>query len=321
MSKYFFFTLLILSLWSAVGFSQVMPCPDGHNNYPYAPVAEPVLSDQPSSAKPIGVGPVATGGQQLRLHISLYGFSAPVDIYFGLYAPVYFPSILILQPDGGYGPVETDFNPWKSAVTGAVDQCLLEINSLLPGRYTFYLLATAPPGAFSFYYFWSTSVEISESGLVWTGCPEHGILHGTLYVHIDEGSVASYSTVHTAEIGMPFHVDCDNPIEPGKYNIIGEGGGSAKKTGTLLFPCPITVDGMLYVKNLRGTFSVDQQRNGNFYFLYDINDPDTRTNCVGMTFTGTDDEWWETDLMLPAQNGAQTSTGILSYRLWLGATD
>ena len=40
-----------------------------------------------------------------------------------------------------------------------------------------------------------------------------------------------------------------------------------------------------------------------------------------MTMPGTEDEWWETDLMLPAQNGAQTSTGILSYELWLGATD
>ncbi|MCK4786954.1 MAG: hypothetical protein KAV87_24565, partial [Desulfobacteraceae bacterium] len=79
--------------------------------------------------------------------------------------------------------------------------------------------------------------------------------------------------------------------------------------------------GMLYVQNLRGTFSVDQQGNGSFYFLYDINDPDTRTNCVGMTFTGIEDEWWETDLMLPAQNGAKTSFGIFSYRLWLGATD
>ena len=125
MSKYFFFTLLILSLWSAVGFSQVMPCPDGQNYYQYAPVAEPVLSDQPSSAKPIGVGSLTTGGQQLRLHISLYGFSAPVDIYFGLYAPVISPSIWILQPDGvSLRPAETDFNPWESSVTGAVDQYL-----------------------------------------------------------------------------------------------------------------------------------------------------------------------------------------------------
>jgi hypothetical protein len=325
MFKYLSFTLLILSLWSAVGFSQVMPCPDGQNYYQYAPVAEPLLSDQPSSAKPVGVGPVAIGGKQLRLHISLFDFSAPVDIYFGLYAPAISPSVWILQPDGeSLRPVETDFNPWKSAVTGAVDQYLfgeIPIDLLPPGRYTFYLLATAPPGALSFYYLWSTWVEISESGLVWTGCPEHGIPHGTLYVHIDEGSVISYSTVHTTEIGMPFHIDCDNPVAPGQYNIIGEGSGSAKKTGTFSFPCPITVDGMLYVQNLRGTFSVDQQGNGNFYFLYDINDPDTRTNCYGMTMGGTDDEWWKNDLMLPAQNGAETSAGILSYRLWLGATD
>ncbi|MBW2350890.1 MAG: hypothetical protein JRF20_06825 [Deltaproteobacteria bacterium] len=323
MSKYFFLTLLILSLWSAVGFSQVMPCPDGQNYYPYTPVAEPLLSDQPSSAKPVGVGTVATGGQQLRLHISLYGFSAPVDIYFGLYAPVISPSMWILQPDGeSLKPAETDFNPWKSSVTGAVDQYLLgeiAVDFLPAGRYTFYLLATAPPGAPSFYYFWSTWVEISESGLAWTCCPEHGI--GTLYVHIDEGSLWPYSTVHTAEIGMPFHVDCDNPVASGQYNIIGEGGGSAKKTGTLLFPCPITVDGMLYVQNLRGTFSVDQQGNGSFNFLYDINDPDTRTDCHGMTLTGTEDEWWGSQLMLPAQNGAETSTGILSHSLWLWATD
>jgi len=326
MFKYFSLTLLILSLWSAVGFSQVMPCPDGQNYYQYIPVAEPLLSDQPSSSKPMGVGPVATGGQQLKLHISLYGFSAPVDIYFGLYAPAISPSIWILQPDGvSLKPAETDFNPWKSAVTGAVDQYLfgeIPVDLLPAGRYNFYLLATSPPGALSCYYLWSTWVEISESGLVWAGCPEYGNLRGVLYVHIDEENLVSISTVHTAEIGMPFHVDCDNPIAPGKYNIIGEGGGSAKKSGMYSYPeCPITVDGMLYVKNLRGTFSVDQQGNGSLGFLYDINDPDTRTNCVGMTFPGIEDEWWETDLMLPAQNGAQTSTGILSYRLWLGATD
>ena len=78
---------------------------------------------------------------------------------------------------------------------------------------------------------------------------------------------------------------------------------------------------MLYVQNLRGNFTVDQQGNGSFHFRHDINDPDTRTNCYGMTMPGTEDEWWETDLMLPAQNGAETSTGILSYSLWLWATD
>ena len=58
MFKYLSLTLLILSLWSAVGFSQVMPCPGGQNYYQYTPVAEPLLSDQPSSAKPVGVDPV-----------------------------------------------------------------------------------------------------------------------------------------------------------------------------------------------------------------------------------------------------------------------
>jgi len=103
---------------------------------------------------------------------------------------------------------------WKSSVTGAVDEYLfgeIAVNLLPAGEYTFYLLASAPPGSPSFYYLWSTWMEITESGLVWNCCPEHGILQGILYVHIDEGSVMPYSNVHTAifalKLSFPYLIE------------------------------------------------------------------------------------------------------------------
>ncbi len=151
-----------------------LPVPADQELFAYDPVTEPVLSDIPGQAKPIGVGPAAHNGDILRQHIALNQFQAPVDIYFAIYAPALSASILILQPDSvTLLPIETGLKPWRNGVTGPINEFLfgdIPFNQLPPGRYTFYLLAAHPSGTFNSFYLWTTWLEreyqsVSESDL------------------------------------------------------------------------------------------------------------------------------------------------------------
>ena len=51
----------------------------------FDPVASPMQGSRRATAKPIGVGPVASGGDTFDLNVKLDKFSRPVDVYIGLY--------------------------------------------------------------------------------------------------------------------------------------------------------------------------------------------------------------------------------------------
>jgi hypothetical protein len=63
-----------------------MPAPLGNQGFTYEPVELPVLSPDPAQARPIGVGPVAAGGNTVDINISVGPFSAPVNVAVGVYA-------------------------------------------------------------------------------------------------------------------------------------------------------------------------------------------------------------------------------------------
>lgn len=65
-----------------------MPLPTGEDTFTYDPVVSPVVSTLPADAKPIGVGPVANGGDVVDIAVSLAQFAGPVDVFFGIYASV-----------------------------------------------------------------------------------------------------------------------------------------------------------------------------------------------------------------------------------------
>jgi hypothetical protein len=156
--------LSVLGLLSVSLAHAVMPLPNGSEFYAYTSSELPVVNANPSQAKPIGVGDVASA-HDLALRIGLDSFSAPVDIYLAIHAPSVFPDFFLFRADGSLAPASSGLSPWKAATTGPVSESLLGTipMSLIPsGDYAFYLLA-APAGAqpasiFANCYLWVTSV-------------------------------------------------------------------------------------------------------------------------------------------------------------------
>jgi hypothetical protein len=63
-----------------------MPVPTAEQVFSYGPTALPVLSSDPSTAKPIGVGPVAGGGTTVQVAVNIGPFVSPVDVSFAVYS-------------------------------------------------------------------------------------------------------------------------------------------------------------------------------------------------------------------------------------------
>jgi len=144
----------------------LIPVPSGRTRIDYAPTDSPIMNVQ-YLPYPIGVGPIAGDGDIINVKIGLYAFSAPVDIYAAVYAPATDPdNYYLFTPDGGLKPFPLeglDENlaplPWKSDVTGPIDESLTGdiLSSQLPvSTYYLYLLVT-PPGRMDTYYLLSTS--------------------------------------------------------------------------------------------------------------------------------------------------------------------
>ena len=64
-----------------------MPLPTDEEKFTYDAVALPVLSSDPAEAKPIGLGPVADGGNVIDAKVAVGPFEGPVDISLVIYAP------------------------------------------------------------------------------------------------------------------------------------------------------------------------------------------------------------------------------------------
>jgi sugar lactone lactonase YvrE len=136
------------------------------------PVKDSVYHENPSEAVPVSVGPVASGGEILRVRAGLYKFSHPVDLY-GAFNVASNPDIIhVLRPDAhsffiftadqiisalSEGLPPHGVVPWKENFTGDVHELLFDIQNiaLQPGRYNVYLLA-APAGSLSSYFLWET---------------------------------------------------------------------------------------------------------------------------------------------------------------------
>jgi hypothetical protein len=169
------FVLFCIVSSLAVNAHAIAP-PSAVQRWTYAPVSSPVLNDDPSQARPVGIGPLASGGNTLSVKIGLNQYDTPVDIY-GAYRVSTNPGqVKVLKPGS------TSFNaftvtqilnalstgvrpqgaePWKSGVTGPIDEQLLSIpaENIPPGSYTAYLLVT-PVNDLSKYHLWVTSFNV-----------------------------------------------------------------------------------------------------------------------------------------------------------------
>ena len=140
-----------------------IPIPAACQDFPCSPATSPVLSTDPSQAKPMGLGPVAEGGVTLSITVNTYQFLDPVDIYFGLYSPEIDPdNIYLLTSGGDFQSSSEGLAPWKANITGPINESLfgdIQTSSLPKGTYCLYLLVT-PTGNLSNYYLWITIFSV-----------------------------------------------------------------------------------------------------------------------------------------------------------------
>jgi formylglycine-generating enzyme required for sulfatase activity len=144
----------------------VIPIPTIQQSFSYASSISAIKNTDPAQAKPVGVGSFASDGDTISLQVSLDQFSAPVDVYFGIWIPSINPDIFILRPDYTFQLHPMGIVPWKSNTTGPIDENLFgDIPaSVLPlGTYYLYLAVTPSGNFFDSYYIWVTELEISDT--------------------------------------------------------------------------------------------------------------------------------------------------------------
>lgn len=146
--------------------SPVIPIPTSSQGFTYSATTAPVLSTDPSQAKPIGLGTVAEGKGTLNITVKTYRFSDSVDIYFGLYSPEIDPkNIYLLTSGSALQKLSEGIVPWKANITGPVNESLfgdIQTSSLPEGTYYLYVLVT-PTGNLHSYYLWGTSFVVKRS--------------------------------------------------------------------------------------------------------------------------------------------------------------
>jgi hypothetical protein len=200
MFKKAFLFIVAFVFFSGVVFAETMPVPTGWDSYVYNPIVHPVLSTDPSQAKPIGVGSVAEGGDTLSIHVALSEFSGPVDVYFALSAPDIDPhNIYILKSDNTFQLLSAGLEPWKGNTTGPIDEPLFgDIpTSLLPAGTYYLYLAVTPSHSFNTYYLWTTHFTISHS----SACDymPHSLGSSWTYNYFEDGSFDGTDTYEITE--------------------------------------------------------------------------------------------------------------------------
>ncbi len=143
----------------------IMTAPENQQYHTYSASASPVRSPAPAHARPLGIGPFAAGGSDIRLSVDVGPLSNPVDVYIaaaylGIAAPPQ-PDIFILRPDNTFQNSSVGVVPWKTGITEAVEALTgnIPIASLPSGFYRFYVAVT-PVDSTSAYYIWETGFFI-----------------------------------------------------------------------------------------------------------------------------------------------------------------
>jgi hypothetical protein len=146
-----------------------IPLPVGEHIFTYAAVPYPVVSMNPAKAKPIGVGPVATGGDTLNVNVNVGPFAGTVNISLTEYAPSYGTRIIFSMDSTGHlrRASAEDIAAWKADVTKVHQHAFgpIAVSKLKKGFYTLTLTAT-PSGSSDEYgngsdfYQWTTHFTV-----------------------------------------------------------------------------------------------------------------------------------------------------------------
>jgi len=176
---YSIFLLLCITLFCCMALSpipahaensQLIPIPTGQQSFLYCPVDSPLAGVDPSLIKPLGVGPVASGGKTFNFFIDLDEFNDYVDLYLGIYSPSISEEIYLLTKDDTFQPLSSGLPLEELSLEENVKRIWTYIFSnenlatslLPPGNYGLSLLAT-PAGSIDKYYLWNTSFTVTPS--------------------------------------------------------------------------------------------------------------------------------------------------------------
>ena len=159
-----------------------IPLPTGANSYVLTAPANPLFSENPAEAVPVGFGPAANGESVVRIALGLEPFAGPADVYVAFIHSAAPGQLNVLMPDNSFVPFSTasvaqamaagsfpaGMLPWKGATTEEIDLALVDFipsGSLPNGRYDVLVLAT-PVGQISSYYLWTSSFTLSTHTLL-----------------------------------------------------------------------------------------------------------------------------------------------------------
>lgn len=140
--------------------ASTLPLPSSQQSLLYAPTASAVLSIDPSQAKPVGVGDIASGGSNLELSVRTAALSGQADVYLAIAAPAINSDIYLLDKNYNFKKVsEVGLVAWKEDVTVVDEQLFGQINVTTAGlsKTTYYLyLVITPANSLGTYYIWVT---------------------------------------------------------------------------------------------------------------------------------------------------------------------
>ncbi len=151
-----------------------MSMPMGQQMMTYSPVSDPVVgTTDPTVARPMGLGSMASGGNMLSMHIKLGQFVGNVDVYFGVFSEAINPKeILILNQNNEFVEASKGLTPWRSNTVGNIDETLfgdIPTSSITQGTYYLYLGITPAGGNdFANNFIYETRFTVSPSDYVAT---------------------------------------------------------------------------------------------------------------------------------------------------------
>ncbi|MBW2306098.1 MAG: hypothetical protein JRG73_04110 [Deltaproteobacteria bacterium] len=145
--------------------SAAAPLPTGQDIFSYDASNMPSRNQDPSMARPIGVGAVADNGDTFKISVDLGGFAGEVDVYFAIFAPSLVPDdFFILTSDNTIQLLSDGLVPWMTNTPGDITVNVfgdldLPLSVLPPGTYELFLAVT-PAGSFDSFFTWQTGFTV-----------------------------------------------------------------------------------------------------------------------------------------------------------------
>jgi hypothetical protein len=158
-------------LWMIAVLVLFFPATSPAQVFTYPSTAIPVVNTDPALARPVAVGPAATGGQTLDLQVNTAVFSNPMDVYLGIVASSNPNEVFLFRTDNSLTTLTQGLAVWRSSVTQVGESVLtgFPLANLPPGNYTLALMVT-PANTLDNPILWVTlltptvSVAVSASG-------------------------------------------------------------------------------------------------------------------------------------------------------------